>query len=68
MDKLNQEQINSILETRLARLEIYLQKEGHDITKFDGDEDSAMARGNPIQPPIDNRFVAEGCEQFPETH
>lgn len=51
-----------MFETRLARLEIYLQKEGHDITKFDGEADSAMARAN--QPPIDNRFVAEGCEQF----
>lgn len=34
--ELNQEQINSIFEARIARMEKYLQREGHDITKYDG--------------------------------
>lgn len=32
----DQEQINEILERRLARIEKYLQYEGHEITKYDG--------------------------------
>lgn len=36
MPELNQEQINSIFETRIARIEVYLQKMGFDITQFDG--------------------------------
>lgn len=51
MEKLRQVQINSIFEVRLARLEIYLQREGHDITKYDGEESSAIAMVNkPIEP------------------
>lgn len=32
---LSQDQINSMFEARLKRLEIYLQREDHDITKYD---------------------------------
>lgn len=46
MKKLSQEQINSMFEVRLARLEVYLQREGHDVTKYDGDENSAIAIAN----------------------
>lgn len=34
-EELNQEQINSMFEARLKRLEVYLQREGHDIVKYD---------------------------------
>lgn len=33
---LNQEQINSVFEARIARLEKYFQHQGHDLTKYDG--------------------------------
>lgn len=38
MNELNQEQINSMFENRIARIEKYLQRTGHDLTKFDGQE------------------------------
>lgn len=38
---LTQIQINSIFETRIARLEVYLQRQGHDITKYDGPIEAA---------------------------
>jgi hypothetical protein len=41
MEKLTQEQINSMFETRIARVEKYLQREGHEITKFDGPNEPA---------------------------
>lgn len=38
MTRLTQEQINSMFEARIARIEKYLHREGHDITKYDGPE------------------------------
>lgn len=41
VDGLSQDVINHMFEQRLARLEIYLQEEGHQITKYDGQNEAA---------------------------